>query len=156
MKPRTTVEFLDALKARHGLSTDYKLAKFLHIRQQAISNYRIGKQHFGDEVAIMIAAQLDLDPGYVLACIHEERTKRPQVKAAWRQVARALASGENSLLTSSPSDTPDLTRNIHYTKYRRRPPRPPRIASERRSPRGRPRTTPRQFLLIRPERRLHA
>lgn len=91
MKSCTTVDFLDALKARHHLPSDYALAKILGITRSAVSCYRSGKVALGEEMALKVAELLETEPGYVLARIAEERTKRPQVKAAWRKVAEALA-----------------------------------------------------------------
>lgn len=91
MKPSTTVEFLDALKARYHLKSDYALAKFLQTNTQNISRYRKGWT-FDAEISLKVAGLLELPVGYVLACIEEERAaKRPEIKAAWRKVADALA-----------------------------------------------------------------
>lgn len=109
MKPRTTVEFLDALKARYSLTSDYKLFKFLGVTQSTVSNYRIGKTYLNDEIALKVAAQLELAPGYVLACIHEERTKSQPVKAAWHQVARALAPAVLVFLAGTLGATPQIS-----------------------------------------------
>ena len=109
MKPRTTVEFLDALKVRYNLPSDYKLAKFLIIGQQTISNYRQKGHAFDDAIALKVAELLELPPGHVLACIHEERSKRPQVKAAWHQVARALAPAVLVFLAGALGAHPQIT-----------------------------------------------
>lgn len=87
---KTTVEFIDAVKARHGLTSDYQLAKHLKIRPNRISNYRLGKSLFDEEACLMIAADLGLDPGYVFACIAAERANKPEVKAAWKHTADLL------------------------------------------------------------------
>lgn len=91
MKPCSTVDFLDALKARHDLKSDYALAKLLGTSRSVVSRYRTGTDTFGEEMALKVAALLDTPAGYILSCIAEERTKCPQVKAAWRKVAEALA-----------------------------------------------------------------
>lgn len=88
-----TIEFLDAVKERHNLTSDYQLAKFLKIRQSGISHYRTGKGGFDDEVAIKIAGVLDMPAGYVLACAHAEReAKRPKVRDAWEKLARTMVA----------------------------------------------------------------
>lgn len=91
MKHRTTVEFLDAIKEKHQLPSDYALAKKLGTSRQVISRYRNLKEGFGEEMALKVAALLEMPSGYILSCIAEERTKCPQVKAAWQKVAEALA-----------------------------------------------------------------
>lgn len=60
---KNAAEFLDAVKAKHGISTDYKLAKFLGWNQQRITKIRKGAS-FDDDASAQIADVLDLDPGY--------------------------------------------------------------------------------------------
>lgn len=89
-----TIDFLDAIKRRHEIQSDYALAKLLNVRQTRISHYRRGVSCFDADMALKVAEMLEMPSGYVLACIEEERaerTKRPEVKAAWHQVAKALA-----------------------------------------------------------------
>lgn len=85
-----TVDFLDALKARYEIASDYALAPFLGVSQQTISQYRAKPQYLDDKVAIKVAQLLDLHPGYVLACVHAERAKRPEVREVWEKTANAL------------------------------------------------------------------
>jgi hypothetical protein len=162
-KPRTTIEFLDTLKACHHIESDYALAKLLGTSRSVISKYRSEKDTFGEEMAIKIAELLELPPGYVVACAHAERTKRPEIKRLWREMAKTLAPmfaagiiGSGALLTPPPSAASELAGNIHYTKRRRWPKIPNLAGQDRRSPHGRPRTIPRQFRLLPILHRLHA
>lgn len=89
-----TADFLNALRQKHTLQSDYALAKFLGVGATTISSYRVGRSCFDGDMALKVAELLEMPAGYVLACIEEERaerTKRPQVKAAWRKVAETLA-----------------------------------------------------------------
>jgi Phage related protein/Helix-turn-helix len=85
---KTTVQFLDAVKAKHNLPSDYALAKILGITRSGVSKFRVGKDYLGEDTAIKVAELLDLDPGYVMVCIASERAKNPQVKAAWKYTAQ--------------------------------------------------------------------
>jgi len=87
---KNTVEFLDAVKKKHGLTSDYQLAGKLGLSRAAISRFQQGKDFLGDETAIKVADLLDLDPSYVAACIHSERAKQPAVKAMWKHTAEML------------------------------------------------------------------
>lgn len=87
---KSTVDFLDAVKARHGLASDYQLSKFFGCTRGAISNYRMGKSHLDEAAAMKVARALDLAPGYVLAAVAAERTKSEEVKRAWLKAARIL------------------------------------------------------------------
>jgi len=89
---RNTLEFLDAVKARHQLTSDYQLAKFLGVRQATISGYRNGSRALDETMAMKVAAALALDPAHVLACIAAERAKDEAIKKAWRRAAAATAA----------------------------------------------------------------
>lgn len=163
MKPRTTAEFLDVLKAKKELKSDYALAKLLDTSRQVISHYRNGKGGFDEEMAIKVANFLGIPPGYVIACVHEERTKRPEVKRIWHEIAKALAPvfvagiiGGSALLASPGGEASESTNNIHYTNSRRRRVWASRMPQNRRFPHGRPMTHPRQLALLPIPHRLHA
>lgn len=85
--------FLDAVKARHGLATDYRLAKFLGWSPQRIYGYRHRGRELDDEACVEIARALDLPPEYVLAEIAAERAKSPETALYWRKAARLLKAG---------------------------------------------------------------
>lgn len=84
---KTTIEFLDAIKSRHGLQSDYAIAKFLKLPTATVSRYRNGRNHFDDSIALRVAKALEIEPLYVIACSHAERTSTPEVKEIWRQMA---------------------------------------------------------------------
>lgn len=92
---RTTIEFLDALKARNGGASDYKIAKILGVTQQSVSRYRTGRDFFGSEIAIKVANLLQLDIGYVLACTHLERAKSEPERQAWQGIAALFPKSVN-------------------------------------------------------------
>lgn len=82
----TTIGFIDAVKASQGGISDYRLAKILGITQQTVSKYRTGKDFLGDVTAIKVAALLEIEPAYVLACVHQERSKSDAERAAWSSI----------------------------------------------------------------------
>lgn len=84
---KTTVEFLDTVRAKHGLTSDYQLSKHLHCTRASISSYRMGKSYLDEAMACKVAADLEMESSYVLACIASERAKQPEVKAAWKHAA---------------------------------------------------------------------
>lgn len=155
MKPRNTIEFLDELKSRFKLTSDYKLAKLLQVHQTSVSNYRKGRTFLSPEIALKVGALLEISPGYILACVEEERaerTNRPLIRDAWHEVARALAPmfaagiiGTGALLAPSPSPASNGQEYTLHALRRRWPARPLQMAQNRRSrPRG---TFPRQIPL---------
>lgn len=86
----TTLDFLDAVKARHSIASDYKLAKVIGASKQTISSYRNGKSAMEDSIVLRVADLLDEDPAVMLAAVHAERAKRPEEKAAWRSIMERL------------------------------------------------------------------
>lgn len=82
-----TNELLDEVKRRHKIGSDYALAKRLGITRSVVSAYRTGKRNLGEDVAVTVADLLDVDPGYVLACMEAERTTHPAARAAWERMA---------------------------------------------------------------------
>lgn len=98
---RTTLDFLDAVKARHALPSDYKLAQFMGISKQVISGYRNGKSLMDDQTALKVAELLDLSPGIVLSAVHAERAKSESEKAAWNSIFEKLGGLAASVLLVS-------------------------------------------------------
>lgn len=125
-----TVEFLDAIKQRHDLTSDYQLWKsgILGVGQSTLSGYRTGKQCFDDTVAMKAAALLGLPEGYVISCVHaeRERPKRPEVAKAWERMANTIKSAAATVIVAvilgiAPFASQDAQAskpadNIHYAK----------------------------------------
>lgn len=88
---QTTREFLDAVRARHGLKSDYQLAKLLGVSHTRVSNWRTGRNTFDDETALQVAALLMENPAYVLASVSAERARVEGVREVWEDLAKKLA-----------------------------------------------------------------
>ncbi len=86
----TTNELLDLVKSRHALPSDYKLGLVLGLSHNAVGHYRKGRTCLDDRVSIKVAELLDLDAGYVAACMHSERASDDTIKALWSRVAFTL------------------------------------------------------------------
>ena len=86
-----TTQYLDAIKKRHNLPSDYALQKVLPVGKQAISRYRKKHGFFDDEVCKAVAECLDLDPAQVIADIHAERTNDKELKAIWKRIAASFS-----------------------------------------------------------------
>ena len=126
----TTIQFIDAVKSKHGIASDYALAKFLEVKQQTVSGYRQGKVFLGDETAIKVAKVLEVEPASVLAAVHAERAKTEEEKAVWKLIYEKLggiAAGALIAITASsavptPASAADkgLANSVYYVKSRRR------------------------------------
>lgn len=95
---KTTIDFLDEVKAKHGLPSDYALSKFFGCTKSSISNYRMKKNHFDDEMAVKVAKALDVSPGYILNCVAAERAKSDTTRKAWERAAKHLGGMAASLV----------------------------------------------------------
>lgn len=82
-----SAEFLDRVRAEHGLTSDYQVGKKFQIPLSSISMYRTGKRQFDDAAAIKIAAALDEQPLYVIASVNAVRAKRSEVRDVWDYLA---------------------------------------------------------------------
>lgn len=87
---QTTIGFLEAVKARHGLTSDYQLAKFLGVTRSCISKLQSGRDPMGEKTALKVANALEIDAGYVLACAHLEGAKGEEIKSTWRGIVEKL------------------------------------------------------------------
>ncbi len=118
-----TTDFLDAVKARHGLPSDYAAAKFIGLTQAQISRYRTGKDFLSDAVAVKFAGWLDLPAEYVLACVHAERATDAAVARVWEKMASAMrkagaSSAAGLLLCASSAFTPgDALASGHHLSH---------------------------------------
>jgi len=88
---QTTVEFLAEVKRKHNIPSDYALAPKLEISRASVSRLSNGKDHPSDETSSKIADLLDLDPAYVIACVHAEREKDAAIKKVWTRIAERMA-----------------------------------------------------------------
>ncbi len=86
----TTIEFLDALKAHTGATSDYALAPILGITRSAVSKYRNKHDFFSDAMAIKAAQILEIDTDFALLAIRAERARTPDEKAVWRSIIQRL------------------------------------------------------------------
>jgi hypothetical protein len=95
---KTTIEFLDAVKAKHSLTSDYQLSKLLVTTTSRVGNYRSGRSTLDGDMCLKVADALKLDPAYVLNCVAAERSKSEKVKRAYMHAAKIIAPAALALL----------------------------------------------------------
>lgn len=89
-----SADFLDLIRERQKLPSDYAIAPILGVTTPTISRYRGCKEAFSDQMAERVADLIQMDEAYVLACAHAQRSKSPKMRTAWaRLAALALAAG---------------------------------------------------------------
>lgn len=93
-----TAELLDRVAARHGLATDYQIAKRMGWTRQRVSMYRTGKRSLDDQGVIQVADSLGLPHALVAAWVAQERTDCPPMREAWGAVAQMLERAAKTLI----------------------------------------------------------
>lgn len=119
-------QLLDALKAHTGAASDNALArKVLKVDPTAVRDMR--ERGLSDAKAVQIATLLHLNPGEVLAAVHAERAKDPEVRKAWERLVKTVRSAAAGLFVvlGIAAGTPEPARAavetspvIHYAKRR--------------------------------------
>lgn len=89
---KTTADFLDDLRARHGLASDNKLALHMGWQRAQLGRYRAKRETFSDATALKVAEQLGIDAGYVMACMQGQRARTPETRSAWERIAAKVAA----------------------------------------------------------------
>ncbi|MFM0364236.1 hypothetical protein [Paraburkholderia sediminicola] len=83
---KTTGEYLDAVKAKLDLPSDYATAKALGVTRAAVSRYRL-LQSFPDElICAKIADILGIEPIEVIAAAQYERSKDEHARQLWESI----------------------------------------------------------------------
>lgn len=82
-----TIDYLDALRVRLGLPSDYALAKRLGVRPSCISNYRTKTSVFDSAIALKVADLLGRDRAEVYLDIEAERAERTHNSAVLSVIA---------------------------------------------------------------------
>ena len=83
-----SAEFLDAIKEKYGIKTDYRLSRILKISPSRISMYRSSKREFDEDTCKLVAIELDETVEFLLAEIQAVRAMQTKHEAAWRRLAR--------------------------------------------------------------------
>ncbi len=98
---KNSIEYLDLVKEKLGVESDYALAKKLELTKSAISTIRMQKGFIGEDTAIKIALILRIDPIEILAATAAERTKNAMAKTVWRDLSERLSVSTAALVLVS-------------------------------------------------------
>ena len=93
---QTVDGLLDAVKRRHAISSDYKLAQFLKMTQHTIANYRHGRSRPDDKTLARLAELGDINPAEIdllAAQLQAERATNEHAKQLWLRIAGRLQAG---------------------------------------------------------------
>ncbi len=95
-----TVDFLDAVKQKHGIPSDTKLGLFLDIPNGMMSRYRNRLRKLSPGDCHKIAAGLDETPDYVMAEIQAEKAQRVEDRAVWKRLSHLAKKGSAVVITA--------------------------------------------------------
>lgn len=85
--------WIDHVKAKKGLQSDYAAAKMLGLSRNAISNYRSGlRTTLDEETAAKVANALGMNPAGIIIDQLAERAKSPDVRTTLTKVAADLCA----------------------------------------------------------------
>jgi plasmid maintenance system antidote protein VapI len=124
-----SIAFLDAVRQRHQLPSDNKLAQFLHIPQGRITSYRTGRRKLDPDACIKVAKALELPPEHVLASIAAERAKRTEHRRIWERLAKIAKQAHvlavvgfvgAGAVAPSPAHAGDGAQSLYILSNRRR------------------------------------
>lgn len=82
---------LDAIKERHGLKSDYKLAIYLGITDGSVRNFRHGRSLPDERICGLLASAAGIDPLILAAQVQAQRSKTAEARSIWEQIAERLA-----------------------------------------------------------------
>jgi transcriptional regulator with XRE-family HTH domain len=83
-------DFLNALRERLELRSDYQVAIRLGVSHQAVTRYRKGDTGFDETIAGRVADLLDVTHAYVMAKMEEHRARTEAARGAWAEAAEQL------------------------------------------------------------------
>ena len=83
---KSVSEYLDAVKKRLDLPSDYAAAKALGVTPSAISKYRLGRASFDDLTCLRVAEILGVDEIEVIAAANAARANDPRIRRVWENV----------------------------------------------------------------------
>jgi len=119
----TMDEYIEQIRKRYNIDSDYRLAQLLGVTRQAIHHHKIGRaKHVSEETAYQIAALLGLDPKKVLLTLAIEKAKNERIKRLWQSIAKELSKTTAAifltLMVAIPA--PQEFQYVYYVKCRRR------------------------------------
>ena len=112
-----SAEFLDALKEKYGIKTDYRLGRILKISPSRISSYRSSKREFDEDTCKLVAIELDETVEFLLAEIQAVRGTRTKHEAAWRRLGRVARKGKAALPTERVPASISPSRGVSSNRF---------------------------------------
>ncbi|MDH5354836.1 MAG: DUF3693 domain-containing protein [Gammaproteobacteria bacterium] len=106
-----SAKYLDLVKKKHGLKTDYALAQYLDLSRAKISNFRTGFRAFDDITLYKVADSLGINPALIHSEINLEKANTPEKKQFWKRTYSKIAGTAAGVILSCSmlAHTPEQT-----------------------------------------------
>lgn len=102
-----SLDYLDQVKKKLDLPSDYALAKVLGITSTAVGALRASKSAMGIETALKVGEILDVDGHEIYAAGQIERARSPEIRQFWVGVVEKFSTSFNALIScADPRRTP--------------------------------------------------
>lgn len=114
---KNAAEWLDAIKRKHHVESDWAVAKLLDTNHAVISHYRAGRRAFDAYMAVKVAALLGIDPLKVIASAEAERSRDADRKDFWKRLAACVlvaAGAGTGAVTPQPAQAAPIEHNANY------------------------------------------
>lgn len=98
---KTTIEYLDQVKAARGLPSDYALAKLLGLTHTSIIAYRNGRAALGVETSMKVGEILGIDGHAIYADGQIERAKNAEISDFWKTISEKFSESFKTLLSGA-------------------------------------------------------
>ncbi len=85
---KTASDYIDEIRARHGLNSDRKAAILLGLTNASVVKFRHGHSAMSEETALKVAELLDTDPEEVLLAARADAANDPTIRALWEGLAK--------------------------------------------------------------------
>jgi DNA-binding XRE family transcriptional regulator len=96
-----TTYFLDEVRRKLDLPSDYAIAKVLGVTRESVSQLRNGKTSMGIETSMKVGEILQIDGHAVYAHGQIERAKKPEIVDFWKSISEKFSESFKTLLSGA-------------------------------------------------------
>lgn len=80
MKFAATHKYLELFKAANGGASDYRIAQLLDVTRSTVSHWRNDRKGMSEEIGMIIADRLKLDPFTVVSELNRDRAQSRELR----------------------------------------------------------------------------
>ena len=95
---KSSLEIVEAVRAKLGGVSYYQVAKALGVRDSYIYNIKSGRDSLGKKSAMKAAEILDCEPAYLISITNMERADDETLRASWERIVQQAATAMTVLL----------------------------------------------------------